>query len=99
MIAGRWLERALIWLIGVWLAFPRGQYFSVARLKITSKKLVWIRLVSMVIENTSCGNNAMIFFLILLSLGLFALFIAASPPSLYKPTALLSIAILDWFNK
>ena len=79
MIAGRWLERALIWLIGVWLAFPRGQYFSVARLKITSKKLVWIRLVSMVIENTSCGNNAMIYFPHSIKLGAICIIYCSKP--------------------
>ena len=77
------------------LAFQKGEYFFVARLKVTSKKSVSIRFVSMVIESPSSLNNAIISFLILSSFGPFALFIAASPSSLYKPTLLLSITVLN----
>ena len=77
------------------LAFRKGNYFFLAKLKVTSKKSVSIRFVSMVIESPSSLNNAIISFLILSSFEPFALFIAASPSPLYKPTLLLSITVLN----
>ena len=76
------------------LAFRNGKYFFFARLNVTSKKSVSIRFVSMLIESPSL-NNAVISFLILSSFEPFALFIAASPSPLYKPTLLLSITVLN----
>lgn len=49
----------------------------------------------MMIESSSSLNNATIPFLILSRFGLFALIIAASPSSLYKPTPLLSKTALQ----
>ena len=49
----------------------------------------------MVIESPFFLNNAIISFLILSSFGPFELFIAASPSFFYKPTLLLSIAVLN----
>ena len=69
--------------------------WCVVRLEVTSKKYVSIRFVSMVIESPSSLNNAIISFLPLPSFGPFALFIAASPSSLYQPTLLLSIRVLN----
>ena len=77
------------------IAFRKGKYFFVARLKVTYKKSVWIRFVTMVIESPSSLNNAIISFLILSSFEPFELLIAARPSSLYKPTLLLSIAVLN----
>ena len=77
------------------LAFRKGNYFFLVKLKVTSKKSVSIRFVSMVIESPSSLNNAIISFLILSSFEPFALFIAASPSPLYKPTLLLSITVLN----
>ena len=73
------------------LAFPKGKYFLVSKLKVTRKKYVSIRLVSMVIESSSSLNNAIVSFLIMSSFGPFALSIAASPSFLYKATLLLSV--------
>ena len=70
------------------------KYFSVMMFKITFKKFVSIRFVLMVTENPSSLNNAIISFLILTSFEQFALFIAASPSSLYKPTQCLSMTVL-----
>ena len=56
MIVGGWLEKTLM-KSGVLLAFRKGKYFFVARLKVTSKKSVSIRFVSMVIESPSSLNN------------------------------------------
>ena len=64
MIVGGWLERVFIE-SGALLVFRKGKYFSVTRLNKISKRAVWIRFVSMVIKNPSCGNNAIKFFLIL----------------------------------
>ena len=85
MIVGGWFEKALMW-SGVLLAFRKEKYFFVVRLKATSKKSVSIRFISMLIESPSPTNNVIISFLILSSFGPFALFIAAIPSSLYKPT-------------
>ena len=78
MIVGGWLEKALMY-SGVLLAFRKGKYFFVARLKVTSKKSVSITFVLILIESPSSLNNGIISFLILSSFGPFALFIAASP--------------------
>ena len=56
MIVGGWLERTLM-KSGVLLALRKGKYLFVARLKVTSKKSVSIRFVSMVIESPSSLNN------------------------------------------
>ena len=77
----------------------KKKFFSVARLKISSKKSVSIRLVLMVIDSPSSLNNAIRPFLILSKIRLFALFIASSLSSLYKPTPLISITVLNRFNK
>ena len=63
----------------------------IAKLKVTSRKSVSKRLVSMVIDSPSFLNKAMIFFLILSSTGPLLLLIAASPSSLYSPTFFLPI--------
>ena len=85
--------------IGVLLAFRKGKYLSVSRLKVTSKKSILIRFVLMVIETPSSLNNTIISFLILSSFRSFPLFIAASSSSLYKPTPLLPITVPNQCNK
>ena len=67
--------------------------FPVAKLKVTFRKSVSKRLVSMVIDSPSFLNKAMIFFLILSSTGPLLLLIAASPSSLYSPTFFLPIKL------
>ena len=75
------------------LGFLKGKNFPVAKLEVTSRKSVWKRLVSMVIDSPSFLNKAMIFFLILSNTGPLLLLIAASPSSLYSPTFSLPIKL------
>ena len=58
----------------------------VARLNVTSRNLVSIRLMSIVIVRPSCLKRAMLFFLILSNIGPLVLLIAASPSSLKNPS-------------
>ena len=81
------------------LAFRKGKYFFVARLKVISIKKCYDKIFWMVIESPSSLNNAVISFLIQSSLGPFALFIVASPSCLYKLALLLLIMVLNLFNK
>ena len=62
-------------------------------MKVISRKCVLLKFVSMMVETPSL-NNTIASFLILSRFRLFALFIAASPFSLYKPTLLLSLTVL-----
>ena len=85
-----WWDFALMqsgWLLG----FLKEKNFPVTKLKLTSRKSVSKRLVSMVIYNLSFLNKALIFFLILSSTGPLLLLIAASLSSLYSPTFSLQI--------
>ena len=75
------------------LGFLKGKNFPVAKLKVTSKKFVSKRLVSMTIDSSSFSNKAMIFFLILSSADPLLLLIAASPSYLYSPTFSLPIKL------
>ena len=68
------------------LGFVNGKNLPVARLNVTSKKSVSIKLVSMVIVRPSPLKRAMMFFLILSNIGPLMLLIAASPSYLYNPT-------------
>ena len=58
----------------------------VARLNVTSRNLVSIRLMSIVIVRPSCLKRAMLFFLILSNIGPLVLLIAASQSSLKNPS-------------
>ena len=73
------------------LRFPEREKTSVTRLKLTSKKSVSKRLVSLVIDRLSFLNKAMIFFLILSNTGPLLLLIGASRSSFYSPTFSLPI--------
>ena len=97
MIVGRWLENLLMYSV-VLQAFQKGKHFFAARLRVISKKPVSIRIVLVMIESPSSLNNAIIF-VILSSFGPFALIIAASSSSLYKPRLHLSITVLNGFRK
>ena len=92
IVLSEWLEEKLMW-SGVLWAVSKGKYFSLARLKITSKKSVSIEFISMAIESPSL-HNAMISSLILSSFGSFALLLQPAH-GLYKPTLLLSISVLN----
>ena len=96
MIVGRWLEKLLMYSV-VLLAFQKGKHFFAARLRVISKKPVSIRIILVMIGSPSL-NNAIIF-VILSSFGPFALIIAASSSSLYKPRLHLSITVLNGFSK
>ena len=80
------------------VVFPKGKNFFVTRLNVTSKKSVLIRFIQIVIESLSSLNNAIMVSIILSSFGPFALFIAASLLSLYKPTPILSVTVFNRFN-
>ena len=63
MMVGGWFDLALIYR-GSLFGLRCGRYFSVTRLKVTSRKLVSARFVSMVIYNPSFLNKAMMFSLL-----------------------------------
>ena len=81
MMVGGWFDLALI-CRGSLFGLRYGRYFSVTRLNVTSRKSVSARFVSMVIFNTSFLNKAMMFFLVLSSIGPLQLLIAARLSSL-----------------
>ena len=81
MIAGGWFDLALMYR-GSLFGLRYGQYFSVTRLKVTSRKSVSTRFVSMVILNPSFLNKGMMLFLVLSITGPLQLLIAARPSSL-----------------
>ena len=66
-MVGGWFALALIYR-GSPFGLRYGRYFSATRLKVTSRKTVSARFVSMVIFNLSFLNKAMMFFLVLLNL-------------------------------
>ena len=63
-------------------------------MKVISRKCVLLKFVSMMVESPSSLNDTIASFLILSRFRPFALFIAASPLSLYEPTLLLSLIVL-----
>ena len=81
MMVGGWFDLALI-CRGSLFGLRYGRYFSVTRLNVTSRKSVSARFVSMVIFNPSFLNKAMMFFLVLSSIGPLQLLIAARLSSL-----------------
>ena len=76
-----WLDFECIYR-GALFGFLKGKYFSVFRLKETSKKSVSMRFVSIVIDSPSSLNKLIMSFLNLSPLGPLALYTMASPSSL-----------------
>ena len=71
---------------GTLLGFLNGKNLLVARLNVTSRKSVSVKLVSIVIVRSSSLKRAMMLFLILSNMGPLVLFIAVSQSSLFNPT-------------
>ena len=81
MMFGGWFDLALMYR-GSLFGLQYRQYFSATRLKVTSRKSVSTRFVSMVIFNPSFLNKVMTLFLVLSSTGPLQLLIATRASSL-----------------
>ena len=81
MMVGGWFDLPVMYR-GLLFGLRYGEYFSFTRIKVTSRKSVSKRFVSMVIINLSFLNKAMMLFLVLSSKGPLQLLTATRPSSL-----------------
>ena len=79
--------------------FPKGQYFPVLALKVTSRKSVWCIPASMVIQSLLFRNNFLIFFFSLSVSSPEVLGRKTRPLSLYRPTDSLVVTFASSSSK